>query len=100
MPESKKLIIDYKNKDVVFLFISIDKSHKSWKKAQADENIMFYKHNTLAINYPNAKFYKDLNLKSIPRYLIFNKKGELVHKNAPSPSSKELQSLLNKYIDE
>ncbi|WP_375239904.1 TlpA family protein disulfide reductase [Aurantibacter sp.] len=100
MPESKKLIIDYKNKDVVFLFISIDKSHKNWKKAQEDENIMFYEHNTLAINYPNAKFYKDLNLKSIPRYLIFNKKGELVHKNAPSPDSKELQSLLNKYIDE
>ena len=100
IPESKKLIVDYKNKDVIFLFISIDKSLKKWKKAQEDENIMFYEHNTLAINYPNAKFYKDLNLKSIPRYLLFNKNGELVHKNAPSPDSKELRSLLDKYIEQ
>jgi hypothetical protein len=42
-------------------------------------------------------FYKEMQLNSIPRYLIYNKKGELVHKNAPSPG-KEIRTELNKYL--
>jgi hypothetical protein len=35
-----------------------------------------------------------MQLNSIPRYLIYKKKGELVHKNAPSPDSKEIRTEL------
>lgn len=99
IPHSKKIIQEYKNKNVVFLFISIDKSFKNWQKALKDENLFSYKYNYLAINYPNAVFFKELNLKSIPRYILFDKKGKLVHKNAPSPSSDEIKVLLNEYIN-
>ena len=54
----------------------------------------------LAVNYPNANFYQGLQLKTIPRYLIYDKTGKLVHKNAPSPESIEIREELNKYLKE
>ncbi|WP_430410234.1 TlpA family protein disulfide reductase [Kordia sp.] len=98
MPDSKKLIQEYENKNIVFLFISIDTNFKSWKKAAKDENILYYRHSQLAINYPKATFFKDLQLKSIPRYLIFDTDGQLIHKNAPSPKSNDIRDILNSYI--
>lgn len=98
MPNSRKLIKKYRNKDIVFLFVSIDKSFKSWDKAQNQELLSTYKHNYLSINYPDDIFYKEINLKEIPRYLIFNKDGELVYKNAPSPDSEIIENVLNKYL--
>lgn len=41
-----------------------------------------------------------LNIKAIPRYLIYNKKGQLIHKNAPGPNSKEIRVLLTKELEE
>lgn len=98
IPDSKKLIKEYKNEDIVFLYISIDRNFKSWKKAVKDENMEYYKHNLLAVNYPKATFFKNLQLKTIPRYIIFDTNGQLVHKNAPHPSSSEIRNVLNKYI--
>jgi len=98
MPDSKKLIQEYEDKNIVFLFVSIDTNFKSWKKAAKDENIIYYKHSLLAINYPKANFFRDLQLKTIPRYLIFDADGQLIHKNAPSPKSREIRDLLNSYI--
>lgn len=98
MLDSKKLIFEYKNKNVVFLYISIDKSFGNWQKAFEEEDLLTYDYNLLAVNYPNAKFYKKINLQNIPRYLIFDKNGELVHKNAPSPNSIELRKEIDKYL--
>ena len=98
MPDSRKLMKEYKNKEIVFLFLSIDKNFNAWKKAQEKEGLSSYKDSKLVINYPNASFFQKLNVKEIPRYLIFNKKGELIHKNAPSPSSNEIRKTLNSFL--
>ncbi|WP_430411330.1 TlpA family protein disulfide reductase [Kordia sp.] len=100
MPDSKKLIQEYEDKNIVFLFVSIDTNFKSWKKAAKDENIIYYKHSLLAINYPKATFFRELQLKTIPRYLIFDADGQLIHKNAPSPKSSDIRDLLDSYISE
>ena len=96
MPNSKKLHQDYKNKDIAFLYISIDKDFEKWQKASKDEGLLFNENNFLAINYPNANFYKELVLKTIPRYLLYDKKGKLVHQNAPGPKG----VLIDKYLKE
>lgn len=98
IPKSNELRKELVDKDIVFLYVSIDKDVSKWKKAVIREKI-YKKNSYLAVNYPNAKFYKELNLKSIPRYLLYDKKGKLIHKNAPSPNSKELRFLLNRYIE-
>lgn len=34
----------------------------------------------------------------IPRYLLFDKGGVLVHKKAPGPKGKEVRKLFNSYL--
>lgn len=97
-PALKKLSKDFINKDVVFLYISLDSNYNEWKKASQDLSLDLNKNSFLAINYPKANFYKNLILKDIPRYIIFNKEGKLLHKKAPKPSSKKIKKLLENEI--
>lgn len=100
MPFSKQLRTEYKNKDVIFIYISVDKEFDKWEMASQKEGLFLDKNNFMALNYPNMLFYKETQLNAIPRYIIYNKKGELVHKNAPSPDSKEIRTELNKYLSQ
>ena len=100
MPSSRKLHEEYKDKDVVFIYISVDNDFEKWQIASKKEELSFSNNNLLAMNYPNALFYQELQLKTIPRYLIYNKKGKLVHQNAPSPNTDEIRKELNKYLTE
>jgi len=99
MPASKELHTQYKDKDVVFLYLSIDNDFTKWQKANRDEGLSQNRFSLLAVNYPNADFYKELNLRSIPRYLLYDKEGNLVHNNAPSPDSDILRETLNQLLE-
>ncbi|MFY0631758.1 MAG: redoxin family protein [Flavobacteriaceae bacterium] len=94
-PSYKILKDEYKNKEVVFLFVSIDEDVESWKNAEIKEGLT---NSTLALNYPIVAFYQELQLKSIPRYLVFDKFGKLAHQSAPSPGSEEIRSLINELL--
>ncbi|MEP5338175.1 MAG: TlpA disulfide reductase family protein [Algibacter sp.] len=98
MPDSKKLKEEYINKEVVFIYISIDKDFHKWKKASKEEDLLLYNNNFLAVNYPSANFYEEIKLQTIPRYLLFDKKGKLVHQNAPGPEGEGIKKLFNKYL--
>lgn len=99
MPASKLLHEKFKNnKEVEFIYISIDKNFEAWQRA-SDKEGLNNNYSFLGINYPEAIFYKENNLKSIPRYMIFYK-GKLVNNNAPAPNSPEIEKELNKYLSE
>ena len=100
MGASKELRNQYKNKDIVFIYISIDSDFNKWESAVKKESLYDYKNSFLAINYPNSIFYKQLQLNSIPRYVIYNKKSVLVNGNAPKPDSKEIITELDKYLNQ
>jgi thiol-disulfide isomerase/thioredoxin len=98
---SKKIIKKYENKNLVVIFLSIDGDYKKWEKASTKENIKDYKYNIGFINMPNSEKLKNLRIRSIPHYLIFNKKGDLVNIDAPNPSEKDkLYRELDKYLAE
>lgn len=97
-PSSNQLQEIYKGKNVTFLYISNDSDKSKWENANVKHGLI-NKNSFLAINYPNAKFYQELDLKTIPRYLLYNKKGKLIHKNAPRPSSNEIRALLDKHLE-
>lgn len=97
MSKSKTLINEFKNKGVVFIYISIDSDKNEWINASEEEKIV-ERNNFLAINYPSSSFYKKFKLQTIPRYLIYSK-GKLVNENAPRPSSKKTKNLLNFYLN-
>jgi hypothetical protein len=70
-------------KKVVFLYISIDNTETAWKKAM-EQYDLDGKHGFSPGGW-GSDVTKTFRVNSIPRYLLFNKAGELVNHNAPRP---------------
>ncbi len=98
MPTSLILKNKYSDKDVTFLYFSIDTGQEAWRRASAKDGIAQYQHSYLVLNHQASEFRKNLEIGAIPRYLIFDKEGRVVEKNAPGPMDKSLEAVLNKYI--
>lgn len=95
MPYSKELQEKYKEK-VDFIFLSFDKDKTSWLLKLESLNFRG-KHYLLNKNF-ESNFANYFNINSIPRYLVFNKNGQLVSDDAPRPSEKEFTKMLDKLI--
>lgn len=100
MPDGKKLRDKYRNKNIVFIFISIDNSFKAWLNSQHRLLIDNNEPSLLLAETKKSKIINSLKLSSIPRYLIYNKKGVLVNSNAPSPSEIKKTEILDRLINE
>jgi thiol-disulfide isomerase/thioredoxin len=98
--ESKHLIKikdKFKGKNVAFIGVSIDKKLPEWIRA-LEQDEMEKNNNYCLINPTAAEFIKKYNIYSVPRYLIINKKGIVVVEDAPKPSDKKLEILIEKYL--
>ncbi|HAK77332.1 MAG TPA: hypothetical protein DCM71_10585, partial [Runella sp.] len=93
-PHSVKLRESLKDKNIVFVYLSIDKSMEAWLKASEKEELNEYPNNFLVLNSQDADFLKQQKVNSIPRYMIVDKRGKLIYPNAPRVESKELTQLL------
>ncbi|WP_438961099.1 TlpA family protein disulfide reductase [Nonlabens sp.] len=93
MPASRKLKEKYKGEDVVFLYISIDTKRPSWERANKEEG--FTEHSYIATNYPKAKLFQLRNVNSIPRYMLYDKKGNMVNDNALRPVQPQLVNVID-----
>ncbi len=98
MPSSLKLREAFGDKEVAFVYFSIDRGQEEWRKASKSDGLEGYVHNYLVLNHEKSEMKQQLEIEAIPRYLIFNKEGKLVEKNAPSPVSAELEIVLNQYL--
>lgn len=94
MPSSLKL--KEQMKDVVFVYLSIDKGFEDWKKASLAEDINDYVESYLITNPEVSDFMRKYKIATIPRYMIFDKQGNMLYENAMSPESKQIIELLNK----
>lgn len=99
MPSSHKLSSDYKEKNLTIIYLSIDAKYDEWEDATVAEALNRKEHNYLVVNHHNANFLKQIELNTIPRYLLYDDSGQLVHQNAPGPDSPELRRLINLYLD-
>ncbi len=97
MPYAKKLKEHFKdNKDVVFLYVSIDEKEEAWKKGITAMDISGIHARTPGWGGEIAKLYK---IQSVPSYFLIDKKGNFVMKTTPRPSQteelkKEIEKLL------
>jgi thiol-disulfide isomerase/thioredoxin len=98
MPYSGQLRDLYKNTKVVFVYMSIDKDADKWLEASKVEKLDTIKTNYLIVNKDNSIFLKQINLQSIPRYLLIDKNGNIIYKNAPDPKSPEIKKVISKYL--
>jgi thiol-disulfide isomerase/thioredoxin len=97
MPDSKKLEAEFGPKGVVFIYLSSDENPADWKKAI--QEIGLKENNYVQRNPKLSRMKLELSIDYIPRYLLFNKQGKLVHKDAPRPmQTDEISKLFNQYL--
>ena len=98
MPGAKNLVKAYDNNVFSYVFISIDDLLTDWKEACREENILNYEYNYLLPNSGNTQIGKLLKISSIPRYVLIDKKGEIVDRNAPAPAQMIKNRIIDKWI--
>lgn len=76
-------------KNLVFLYISIDKTEEIWKNAIEQNGLGDFKNGLVPGDWSSeiVKFFK---INSIPRYMLINKEGVIADPNAKRPSSEEI----------
>lgn len=96
-PSESRLMQKYPN--VAFIFLSIDKSNTAWQKAMAEYDDILNKENSyLFIKSDKDELLKEINLSTIPRYVLFGKDGKIISSDAPRPSSSEIETLIEKHL--
>ncbi len=94
-PNSNKLLEKFSDKEFSILYFSIDQDLDNWKHAV--EKYKLNKGNSYLVG-ENNKFIKELQLKSIPRYVLIDKHGGISDANAPRPGSKEILSKISSLL--
>lgn len=95
-PASKQLKESLKDLPVVFVYLSIDSSINPWKQACIKEKLDNYPDSYLVSAWEESPFIKKHRVSSIPRYMIFNQKGELVDTMAAGPVNEDADVVLSK----
>lgn len=92
MSYSKKLRESFKGDDIIFVYLACDCALKPWKAAIGNKDINGI--NLLLSNNDYGKLKRRYEISGIPHYLLVNKKGEIVNKNAPRPSDDNIKAAI------
>lgn len=93
-PHFRKIAEEYAGKEIVFMGVSLDerKDYDKWKEYVKAEKLPGVQLYAGGFGSDIARLY---GINSIPRFLLFDKEGNIVLKDAPRPSSNEIKSLLD-----
>ena len=104
-PHSKKMHAELEDrlgkkgmKDIVFLYVSIDKDEAKWRAAVEKYQLQgVMTHSPSTWRDGAAAFFK---INGIPRYMVMDKNGEIINRNAARPSSPDTLEYLLKLLAE
>ena len=87
----------FRNKSVAFVNLCLASNRDDWKKVISQCHI---KGDNYFFNEKETDLFRtDLKFHGYPTYMIMDRRGKLINKNAPRPSSREeIQNVLNKLI--
>lgn len=94
MPDSQRLKEEYSRGGVNFIYISTDENAAAWQRAMKQIGLL-NSENYLIAKGNKSDLVRQFKISSIPRYLIFDKNGELINSDAPRPSSVEIRKLFD-----
>ena len=97
-PASLALNEEYKSRGVEVIFLSVDDNYKFWEEVAIKYDIAIPEQSFVAMNKDESEYLKALDVALIPRYLIFDPEGQLIHPNAPRPDSEEIKQFFNAII--
>lgn len=96
IPYVEKWVKKYKdNPDIEFVSISLDNDVKKWQ-AKIDKDQPGWAQFIIPESF-NSTFAKEYNIKAIPRFMMFDKKGKIISINAPRPSSEKIGAFLHEH---
>ncbi len=106
IPALKKLTEKYKNKKIEFVSISVDngrgykndaeQAKLAWKRMIKSRNMKGVQ--LYADNAWRSSFIKEYGIRSIPRFILIDKEGNIIDANAQRPSSKLIEKTLDNLL--
>jgi thiol-disulfide isomerase/thioredoxin len=99
IPSLKKAEEKYKDKNIVFVSVSIDKLKdvEKWKTMVKDKELGGVQ--VFADNDWNSQFVKDFKIAGIPRFILIDPNGKVVKADAARPSSPKLHEELDRLLN-
>ena len=94
IPSSKKISSKFVNKDIIFIYLSLDKDRYKW--IESEQALGLTTNSYLVVNNFESKLAKNFNIKGIPRYILLSRKGAVINSDAPRPSNPDLEVLIEK----
>jgi thiol-disulfide isomerase/thioredoxin len=97
-PFLKELEKEFHDKDVVFVSISVDepKARQTWKGFVAYNKLGGIQ---LFAGGWSSQLMNDYKITSIPRFMLFDKNGNIIDVDAPRPSDPKLKELLHQWLN-
>lgn len=98
MPSSAKLQKEYAEKNITFLFFSLDNISTKWEIGSSDYDFMNKNNNFLVAGNFKSPFVMKHRIGSIPRYILMSNDGKIIDGNAPRPGDPKLKELINRNL--
>ncbi|MCQ0110557.1 TlpA disulfide reductase family protein [Zhouia amylolytica] len=98
IPFLKEIEHDYKDKDIVFMSISVDaiKDKQKWKDFVKNESLGGVQ--LMADKAFKSGIAQNYEINAIPRFLLFDKEGKIISTNASRPSNPLLRKQLDRLL--
>lgn len=100
MPSSSTLVNQYKvsKSAITFLYLSQDENMDAWQNKSKDLKLSPAESFVILKNKSFGQFLAKYNLRTIPRYMIIGKKGEMLETDALRPSDPKLKTQLDNLL--
>jgi len=97
IPFLKKVEEKYRDKNIAFVSISIDKitDYEKWIAMVNEKELRGIQ--LFADNDWNSTFVQEYQIKGIPKFILIDTEGNILDANAPRPSSEKLIELFNEH---
>ncbi|MND39948.1 Thiol:disulfide interchange protein TlpA [compost metagenome] len=93
IPALHQLETDYKDKNIVFVSISLDADKDDWKSKMAELKL---EGNQLELG--DSAYDKLMNVAGIPHFLLYDPTGKLIMYKAPRPGTKEIRTMFDQLL--
>jgi hypothetical protein len=98
MPSSLEIQNEFSSQDLAYIYLSTDCKKQPWKHALERHEL----NSGIHYRIDNAGYstkMQELNVPALPHYMIYDRNGQLVNKDAPRPSEKDkLIAEFNRYL--
>lgn len=96
LPSTVKLSADLARQQVGLIFISFDNNKAYWAKMSEQLHLP----NSFIIDEKNKQYLaENLNLHTIPRYILINSNGDVLDYDTPKPGTDDFTRLIKSILD-